>query len=84
MKNYPIVMAVDHQQRAEVEISGGLGHLPVTITGLTKPNGHRLLVNGQPLTHWQTDWSATTKTWQLTANLPATAPLVKVTLDRLP
>lgn len=84
IKAYPLVMAVDDRQQARVEFSGGLGHIPVTFTGLTEPGGHRLLVNGQPLPHWQTDWSAVTGTWQLTANIPAAASPVTVALERLP
>jgi hypothetical protein len=68
VKPYPLVIAVDDQQSARVKLDGGLGHLPVTFTGLTTPDGHRLLVNGKPLTHWQTDWNPLTQRWQITCN----------------
>jgi hypothetical protein len=55
-------------QRARVTLQGGLGHLPVTFTGLNRPQGHRLLVNGKPAGHWQTDWNPATQRWQATYN----------------
>lgn len=67
---YPLVVAVDQDQHAQVTVSGGLGHLPVTLTGLKSPQGHRVLVNGQPLTAWQTDWNASTQRWQIVCNVP--------------
>ena len=68
VKPYPLVIAVDDKQSARVKLDGGLGHLPVTFTGLTTPHGHRLLVNGKPLAHWQTDWNPLTLRWQITCN----------------
>jgi len=68
VKPYPLVIAVDDQQGARVKLNGGLGHVPVTFTGLTTPQGHRLLVNGKPVTHWQTDWNAATQRWQIVCN----------------
>jgi hypothetical protein len=68
-KRYPLVVAVDDQQRARVSLQGGLGHLPVTFIGLTRPQGHRLLVNGKPAEHWQTDWNSATQRWQVTYNV---------------
>jgi hypothetical protein len=70
-KNYPLVIAVDDGQRAQVKVPGGLGHLPVTLTGLKSPGGHRILVNGEPVTHWQTDWNAATQRWQIVCNVAA-------------
>jgi hypothetical protein len=68
-KPYPLVVAVDDQQHARVSLQGGLGHLPVTFIGLTRPQGHRLLVNGKPAEHWQTDWNSATQRWQVTYNV---------------
>jgi hypothetical protein len=68
VKSYPLVVAVDEMQRARVTLQGGLGHLPVTFTGLNRPQGHRLLVNGKPAGHWQTDWNPATQRWQATYN----------------
>jgi hypothetical protein len=74
-KSYPLVVAVDEEQRAQVLVKGGLGHLPVTFTGLTSPGSHRVLVNGQPVTHWQTVWNSSEQRWQVTCNVPAAADL---------
>lgn len=71
MNAHPLVVAVDQHQHAQVTVSGGLGHLPVTFTGLKSPQGHRLLVNGQPWTTWQTDWNAAAQRWQIVCNVPA-------------
>jgi len=73
VKAYPLVIAVDEEQRARVNLKAGLGHLPVTFTGLTQPRDYRVLVNGQPVGQWQTDWNATTRRWQITCNITATA-----------
>ncbi|MFZ4768082.1 MAG: hypothetical protein ACOYMN_24300, partial [Roseimicrobium sp.] len=70
---YPLVIAVDEQQSAHVKVKGGLGHIPITFTGLTSPTGHRLLVNGQTVDQWQTDWNPLTQRWQLTCNAPSVA-----------
>jgi hypothetical protein len=73
VKPYPLVVAVDDQQQARVTLQGGLGRLPISFTGLTRPHGHRLLVNGKPAEHWQTDWNPATQRWQVSYNVaPAT------------
>ena len=37
---YPLKIAVDAKQTAEITIKGGLGYLPVTFTGLTAASGY--------------------------------------------
>lgn len=66
LKAYPLVIAVDAEQRAAVTFEGGLGHIPVTFTGLVRPRGHRIHVNGLEAEHWQTDWDPASGRWQLT------------------
>jgi hypothetical protein len=68
-KSYPLVVAVDEEQRAQVLVKGGLGHVPVSFADLKSPKGHRVLVNGQPITHWQTNWDAVTQRWQIVCNV---------------
>ena len=70
-KSYPLVVAVNEEQRAQVLVKGGLGHLPVTFADLKTPKGHRVLVNGQPVTHWQTNWNAVAQRWQIVCNVAA-------------
>ena len=71
MKAYPLVIAVDDQQRASATFKGGLGHIPVTFTGLTHPRDVRIRVNGQSVDHWQTDWDPINLRWQITCNIAA-------------
>ena len=70
LHNYPVVVAVDEKQQATIQIKGGLGHCPVTFTGLTTPNGHRLTVDEKTISQWQTVWNPATKQWQITCNVP--------------
>ena len=69
VKAYPLIVAVNEQQRAKLTVVGGLGHIPVTFTGLTQPRGFRLQVNGETANHWQTDWNPATQRWQVTCNV---------------
>lgn len=78
LKPYPLILAVDDQQRAEVIVKGGVGCLPLTFTGLSQPRGYRLFVDGKPLGQsvhgndfWQTDYDTATRSWRLTFNIPA-------------
>ena len=68
---YPVRVAVAADQSAELTLHGGLGHLPVTFTGLSAPDAARLLVNGTEDGFWQTDWDATSQSWQMTFNVTA-------------
>ena len=59
-------------------VRGGLGQLPVTITGLSRPAGFVVQVDGAPLDQsvhgrdfWQTDFDPATRTWSQTYNVPA-------------
>jgi hypothetical protein len=70
LHKYPLVAAVDKKQQATIQINGGLGHCPVTFTGLNAPKGHRITVDEKPITQWQTDWNPATKQWQITCNVP--------------
>jgi hypothetical protein len=82
-QSYPLVVGVDDGQRAQVTVQGGLGHLPVTFTGLKSHSGHRVLVNDKPVTHWQTDWHAATQCWQITCNVAVGSEReVKIVLEK--
>jgi hypothetical protein len=76
VRPYPLVVAVDAQQHAEVAVQGGLGYVPVTITGLASPDGHAIFVDDQRLDQsvygndfWQTDYDPATQRWQQTFNI---------------
>ena len=76
---FPLVVGVDPNQCAQVEIQGGVGWLPVTFTGLAGHRDYELRVNNRPFSQaihgndfWQTDYDASTRTWSHTFNLPPT------------
>jgi len=63
---------------AEFTLSGGLGYIPVTFSGLDSPRDQVLFVDGQPLDQsvhgrdfWQTDYDAVKREWSVTYNIPA-------------
>ncbi len=58
-------VGVDAEQRACVEITGGLGHVPLCFVGLKSPDSHDLRVNGQAIPVWQTDWVASSQAWRM-------------------
>ncbi|TWT54569.1 hypothetical protein Pla22_22190 [Rubripirellula amarantea] len=73
---YPDVCIVAENDNAEFTLAGGLGYVPITLTGLASPRGHHLSVNGKPLDQnvhgndfWQTDYDPSTKTWSRTYNV---------------
>ena len=75
---YPAIRVEAAKGRAEFTLSGGLGYVPITFSGLLSPRGRALVLDGQRLdqsTHgndfWQTDYDAATKRWSLTFNVPA-------------
>ncbi len=75
----PLVLAVEANQGASATLTGGLGYVPITFTGLSQPRGHQLFVDGQRVDQsihgndfWQTDYDPASRTWQLTFNLPIT------------
>ncbi len=77
MNSYPLVVAVDARQRAEVTVRGGLGHVPVTFTGLSQSRGYRLFVDDKSVNQsvhgndfWQTDYDPAAQQWRQTFNIP--------------
>jgi hypothetical protein len=62
-RTFPLVLAVDRNDKAEAVVNGGVGWLPVAFTGLTSHRGYELRVNGRPFSqaihgndYWQTDY----------------------------
>ena len=92
VRAYPLEVSVDGQQHAELAFGGGLGHVPLTLTGLTASRGYRLRVDGQRLDQsvhgndfWQTDYDAGKKQWRLTFNVrPAVNSPTPHTLEFAP
>ena len=65
------------EDEARFTLSGGVGYVPITFTGLTSSSGYTLTINGQKLDQsvhgkdfWQTDYDADAKRWSQTYNVP--------------
>jgi hypothetical protein len=79
LHTYPIVVAVNAKQSAEVTVTGGLGYVPITFTGLKDYRGYTLVrrANGRGQAcppHWQMEHDATTRTWRRTYNVSLDTP----------
>ena len=90
LHRYPIVVQVDHQQQARLAVTGGIGYVPLTLTGLRRHAGWQLWqsVGGEagneqwsPVDQsvhgndfWQTDYDPLTRTWRVTYNVSLDAP----------
>jgi hypothetical protein len=77
---HPDIRVAAQENIAEFTLRGGVAFVPVTVTGLSRPDRFRLLVDGKPLDQsvhgndfWQTDWSPIDRTWSQTFNVPAAA-----------
>lgn len=66
------------QDAARLDLSGGLGFIPITFTGLSSHRGYWLEIDGKALDQsvhgndfWQTDYDPSTRRWSQTYNIPA-------------
>jgi len=87
LRRYPPIVQVDDSSRAAFTIKGGVGYLPVTLTGLRAPSGYVLLHNGQPVNQevhgndfWQCDDEQAAGAWRHTCNVPLEAAGSEATL----
>ncbi len=82
---YPPVIAIGAAQRADLTVTGGMGHVPMTFTGLKTPRdwvlqidrGEGLVVLDQSVhgkDFSQASRDPVTGTWQLTYNIPLDSP----------
>lgn len=82
---YPIEVEAEGQAGAAIEISGGVGYVPVTFNGLSDAKGWKLwqIVDGKrtevnQAVHgndfWQADYDPARGTWSLTFNVSLDAP----------
>lgn len=84
LRAYPPAVKADATGQAEVEITGGLGYVPVTFAGLASHVGELWLVDGQNKSrvdqsvhgndYWQCDYDATGKAWSVTYNVSLDTP----------
>ncbi len=81
VKSWPLVIAVDGKDNAEVVLKGGLGFVPITFGGLSSYRGYELwqddgqgprrvdqAIHGRDF--WQTDFDPSSRTWSLSYNVP--------------
>ena len=78
LRLHPDVRVRANKGSARLTLSGGLGYIPVTFTGLPSHRGHVLKIDGVPLDQsihgndfWQTDYDSSTRSWSRTYNIPA-------------
>jgi hypothetical protein len=82
---YPIQIEADDSGQAEFEVTGGVGYVPVTFSGLRQYRGMELWQDaGEGLRKvdqarlgndfWQTGYDAASKTWQRTYNVGLDSP----------
>jgi hypothetical protein len=74
---HPSVTIRAAKDRAEITITGGLGYVPITISGLTSPSGFALFVDDKRVDQsvhgndwWQTDYDPESRRWSQTFNVP--------------
>lgn len=93
-RGWPLAVPAGATREVAFTLRGGLGWLPVHLTGLARPDGIELfrtfpagqqrVVQGDPdRAYWQSDYNATTGRWSATYNLPA-APDPVTYVARLP
>lgn len=74
---WPDIEVATSNGQGGITLEGGLGHVPVTFSGLASATGHVLMVDGKELDQsmhgndfWQTDHDPETGSWSRTYNVP--------------
>ncbi len=74
---FPDIRVQTKEDEARFQVTGGLGYVPLTFTGLRSPKGYELRIDDVPLDQavhgsdfWQTDYDPKTQTWSRTYNVP--------------
>lgn len=74
---HPSIVIATAKDRGEFTLTGGLGYVPVTFTGLSSHRGWRLSLDGTPVDQgvhgrdfWQADFDPAERRWSLTFNVP--------------
>ena len=77
---FPDVRIATEDSAAEFKIEGGVGYVPVMLTGLSRPDRFEFLLDGEIFDQsqhgndfWQADFDPDTATWSLTFNIPGGA-----------
>ena len=85
VRGWPLTVPVGASREIAFTLHGGLGWIPVRLTGLTQPNaaelfrvtraGRERVAQGYATrAFWQTDYDVATGRWSVTYNLPAAEP----------
>ena len=76
---YPDIRIRADGDRATFTLSGGLGFVPITFTGLSSSRSYTLRVDGEPVDQnvhgndfWQTDYDPVKRRWSRSYNVPIT------------
>lgn len=76
IRSFPDIRIETVEDRADFQISGGIGFLPFTFSGLQSHSNYLLLIDGvkfdqtvHGLDFWQTDYDPQTQSWSQTYNL---------------
>ncbi|MBL9189671.1 MAG: hypothetical protein JNK23_19475 [Opitutaceae bacterium] len=83
VRDWPLTLTAGAEREQSFTLQGGLGWIPVRLTGLTAPDigmlqrttstGREAVVQGETTrAFWQTDYDAAARSWSVTYNLPAT------------
>ncbi len=82
----PLSICADESQRVDASLNGGLGFVPLSLTGLHSHRDFELRIDGQPLHQaihgndfWQTDFDPSKQEWTITYNIPQ--PVGEVRLE---
>jgi hypothetical protein len=74
---HPDVRVAAEDGRVQFTITGGVGYVPITVTGLPKHRGGGFTIDGTPCDQdvhgndfWQTDFDPETGTWSQTVTVP--------------
>ncbi len=81
LERYPVVVLAEKDE-VSIEVKGGVGAIPLTVTGLPTADSGQLFPmdrnNRVPIDQavhgndfWQTDYDSATKTYSMTFNLPS-------------
>jgi len=73
---FPDIRIHTASDKASFEVTGGVGHVPITITGLRSHAGYSLTINGKQVDQsvhgkdfWQTDYDPDSTSWNRTYNV---------------
>ncbi len=78
-RKFPDIRITTEADKAEFTLTGGIGFVPLTFTGLYSHSGFTLKIDGKPFDQsvhgndfWQTEFDPELKTWSQTFNIPVT------------